>query len=130
MTDPLGITLDEISNEPIASVPFIQPLHRDCLRNKVNDFMLVLDPSMSASVVLKDLVAVKVTGEEMMPTISPGDTAIFTIADKAVNDAGVFMFQTHIGVAVGRVVFSKFSGDVTIKTHYPHYKDKEMVDLG
>ena len=127
LADALEISIDVIFNEPSAVVPVTVIRYYNFQSDKKGDDMLAIDPSKFPGVQPADMLAIDVQGDEMSPTINPGDTAIFNRADTAVAD-GIFAFETASGVALGRIVLSKISGAVTVSSDNPNHKDQDVAD--
>ena len=129
LADALEISIDVIFNEPSAVVPVTVIMYHGCQSDTNGDDMLAIDPSKFPNVKPDDLLALDVQGDEMAPTISVGDTAIFNTADTVIAD-GIFAFETPNGVALGRIVLSKISGTVTVASDNPNHRDQDVADPG
>ena len=129
LADALEISIDVIFNEPSAIVPVTVIRYYSCQSDTNGDDMLAIDPSKFPRVQPSDMLAIDVQGDEMTPTINPGDTAIFNTADTAIGD-GIFAFETASGVALGRIVLSKISGTVTVASDNPNHRDQDVADPG
>ena len=127
LADALEISIDVIFNEPSAVVPVTVIMYHGCQSDINGDDMLAIDPGKFPGVKPADMLALNVNGDEMAPTINPGDTAIFNTADTAIGD-GIFAFETASGVALGRIVLSKISGTVTVASDNPNHRDQDVAD--
>jgi len=129
LADALEISIDVIFNVPSSIVPITEIRYYDCQSDNIGNDMLAIDPGKFPGVRPADLLALDVSGDEMSPTISPGDTAIFNTADMAIQD-GIFVFKTPNGVALGRIVLSKITGVITVASDNPNHRDQDVADPG
>jgi len=127
VTDALGITLDELFHEiptivKTTSIPYYN--------SKINEGleMLVIDPSVARDLDASQLMALHVSGDEMSPTIAPGDSVVFNKAETALNDGGIFAIETANGVTIGRIVYSKLTGSISITSDNPNHEDSKDAD--
>ena len=127
VADALKISLDEIYYERPSIVAVTEIRCFDNQNDPINESMLAIDPNNFTGIDPSGLGALKVSCDEMAPTIFPGDTVIFNSADTAIQ-SGVFVFATPSGMALGRIVFSKLSGAITVKADNPNHKDVDIVD--
>ena len=127
LADALEISIDVIFNVPSSIVPITEIRYYNCHSDINGDDMLAIDPGKFPGVKPADMLALNVNGDEMAPTINPGDTAIFNTADTAIGD-GIFAFETASGVALGRIVLSKISGTVTVASDNPNHRDQDVAD--
>ena len=127
VVDALKISLDEIYYDRPSIVAVTEIC---CFANQsdaIGESMLVIDPSKFIGTEARHLKALNVSSDEMAPTIFPGDTVIFNSSDTAIQ-GGVFVFKTPNGMALGRIVFSKISGAITVGADNENHKDVDILD--
>ena len=129
LADALEISIDVIFNKPSAVVPVTIVKYHSCQNDINGDGILAIDPGKFPGVLPAKMLVIDVQGDEMAPTISLGDIAIFNTADTAIAD-GIFAFETANGVALGRIVLSKISGAVTVSSDNSNHKDQDVADPG
>jgi len=131
----LDVTIDEMLAGKIKNIvtPILIPYYSCQNDNYPNDSvgdeqMLVIDPRIARGCEVIDLFALRVLGDEMSPTIEPGDTVIFNKGQTDLNDGGIFVFDMPSGPAIGRIIYSKFSGTIKIKSDNPNHQDEAVSD--
>ena len=127
VADALEISLDEIYYERPSIVAATKIRCYENQGDAIGENRLAIDPDNFAGIDPCNLRALNVSSDEMAPTILPCDTVIFNLEDIAIQ-GGVFIFKTPNGMALGRIVFSKISGSVTVKADNPNHKDIEIAD--